>query len=161
MHICHVCDGLYASWRVKATLRYRFKTLDRKPRPRSQSYIGPTTVGPDIIHYIYIYMKLEPHPVLSTHPPSPQHPPTNLHHHCILLPRPSIVTALYHPVPSTHTMQQSIPPPNVHLGVEYTCVSKPTLNCSKALLVAFKICEWVTDKLLLQKEVHCQTIDGF
>ena len=40
MHICHVCDGLYASWRVKATLRYRFKTLDRKPRPRSQSYIG-------------------------------------------------------------------------------------------------------------------------
>ena len=28
-------------------LRYRFKTLDRKPRPRSQSYIGPTTVGPD------------------------------------------------------------------------------------------------------------------
>ena len=43
----HVCDGLYASWRVKATLRYRFKTLDRKPRPRSQSYIGPTTVGPD------------------------------------------------------------------------------------------------------------------
>ena len=48
VHICHVCDGLYASWRVKATLRYRFKTLDRKPRPRSQSYIGPTTVGPDI-----------------------------------------------------------------------------------------------------------------
>ena len=34
-----------------ATLHYRFKTLDRKPRPpkpiRSQSYIGPTTVGPD------------------------------------------------------------------------------------------------------------------
>ena len=48
MHICHVCDGLYASRRVKATLRYRFKTLNRKPRPRSQSYIGPTTVGPDI-----------------------------------------------------------------------------------------------------------------
>ena len=47
VHICHVCDGLYASSRVKATLRYRFKTLDRKPRPRSQSYIGPTTVGPD------------------------------------------------------------------------------------------------------------------
>ena len=47
MHICHVCDGLYARWRVKATLRYHFKTLDRKPRPRSQSYIGPTTVGPD------------------------------------------------------------------------------------------------------------------
>ena len=47
VHICYVCDGLYASWRVKATLRYRFKTLDRKPRPRSQSYIGPTTVGPD------------------------------------------------------------------------------------------------------------------
>ena len=48
VHICHVCDGLYASWRVKATLLYRFKTLDRKPRPRSQSYIRPTTVGPDI-----------------------------------------------------------------------------------------------------------------
>ena len=47
MHIGHVCDGLYASWRVKATLRYRFRTLDRKPRPRSQSYIGPTTVGFD------------------------------------------------------------------------------------------------------------------
>ena len=28
-------------------LRYRFKTIDRKPRPQSQSYIGPTTVGPD------------------------------------------------------------------------------------------------------------------
>ena len=48
VHICHVCDGLYASWRVKATPRYRFITLVRKPRPRSQSYIGPTTVGPDI-----------------------------------------------------------------------------------------------------------------
>ena len=51
VHICHVCDGLYASWRVKATLRYHFKTIDRKPRPlklvRSQSYIGPTTVGPN------------------------------------------------------------------------------------------------------------------
>ena len=51
VHICHVCDGLYASWRVMAMLRYRFKTLDRNPRPlkpiRSQSYIGPTTVGPD------------------------------------------------------------------------------------------------------------------
>ena len=47
VHICHVCDGLYARWRVKATLRYHFKTLDQKPRPRSQSYIGPTTVGPD------------------------------------------------------------------------------------------------------------------
>ena len=53
VHICYVCDRLYTSWRVKATLRYRFKTLDRKPRPpkpiRRQSYIGPTTVGPDII----------------------------------------------------------------------------------------------------------------
>ena len=52
VHIRHVCDGLYASWRVKATLRYRFKTLDRKPRPpkpiRSQSYIGPTTVGDNV-----------------------------------------------------------------------------------------------------------------
>ena len=47
VRICHVCDGLYASWRVMATLRYRIKTLDRKPRPRSQSYIGPTVVGPD------------------------------------------------------------------------------------------------------------------
>ena len=37
----------YASWRVKATLRYCFKTLDRKPRPRSQSYTESTTVGPD------------------------------------------------------------------------------------------------------------------
>ena len=53
VHICHVCDGLYASWRVKATLRYRFKTLDRKPRPRSQSYIGSTTVGPDTPHSTY------------------------------------------------------------------------------------------------------------
>ena len=48
VHICYVCDRLYTSWRVKATLRYRFKTLDRKPRPpkpiRSQSYIGPTVV---------------------------------------------------------------------------------------------------------------------
>ena len=35
VHICHVFDGLYASGRVKATLRYRFKTLDRKPRPRT------------------------------------------------------------------------------------------------------------------------------
>ena len=50
VYICHVCDGLYANWRVKATLRYRFKTLDRKPRPRSQSYIGPTTVGPDCMY---------------------------------------------------------------------------------------------------------------
>ena len=51
VHICYVCDGLNTSWRVKATLRYRFKTLDRKPHPskpiRSQSYVGPTTVGPD------------------------------------------------------------------------------------------------------------------
>ena len=35
-----------------ATLRYRFKTLDEKTRPlkpiRSQSYIGPTTMGPDV-----------------------------------------------------------------------------------------------------------------
>ena len=38
------------SWRAKATLRDRltFKTNDRKPLPRSQSYTGPTTVGPDI-----------------------------------------------------------------------------------------------------------------
>ena len=50
VHICHVCDGLYASWRVYQTLRYRFKTLDRKPRPQSQSYIGPTAVGPDYLH---------------------------------------------------------------------------------------------------------------
>ena len=52
VHISHVCDGLYTSWPVKAMLRYRFKTLDPIPRPpnqiRSQSYIGPTTVGPDV-----------------------------------------------------------------------------------------------------------------
>ena len=72
VHISHVCDGLYyTSWRVKATLRYRFKTLDPKPRSpkqiRRQSYIGPPTVGPDNIMnkvctrqfnkiYIYIYI---------------------------------------------------------------------------------------------------------
>ena len=60
VHICHVCDGLYASWRVKATLRYCFKTLDQKPRPRSQSYIGPTTVGPDLMNSNWkLYFKLE------------------------------------------------------------------------------------------------------
>ena len=42
VHIGHVFDGLYASWRVKATLRYRFKKLYLKQRPQSQSYIGPT-----------------------------------------------------------------------------------------------------------------------
>ena len=59
VHICHVCDGLYASRRVKATRRYRFKTLDRKPRPRSQSYKGPTTVGPDTFCYSFHSLKCE------------------------------------------------------------------------------------------------------
>ena len=61
VHVCHVCD---TSWRVKATLRYCFKTLDRKPRPRSQSYIGPTTVGPvwDVIR-----AKTTPHIVYDAH----------------------------------------------------------------------------------------------
>ena len=35
-----VVDRIYTSGRVEATLRYRFKTPDRKPRPRSQSYVG-------------------------------------------------------------------------------------------------------------------------
>ena len=42
VHICHIFDGLYVNWRVKAMLHYHFKMLDRKPRPQSQSYIGPT-----------------------------------------------------------------------------------------------------------------------
>ena len=50
--VMFVMDYMRAAWRVKATLRYRFKTLDRKPHPlkpiRSQSYTGPTTVGPDL-----------------------------------------------------------------------------------------------------------------
>ena len=28
VYICYVCDRLYTSWRVKATLRYRFNSLD-------------------------------------------------------------------------------------------------------------------------------------
>ena len=42
VHICHVCDGLYASWRVKATLRYRFKTLDRNHAHEANSTYDPT-----------------------------------------------------------------------------------------------------------------------
>ena len=45
VHIGSVFDRLYASERVEATHRNRFKTLDRKLRPRSQSYIGLTSVG--------------------------------------------------------------------------------------------------------------------
>ena len=33
-----------ASWHIKAMLQYRFQMLERKPRPRSQSYIRPTSV---------------------------------------------------------------------------------------------------------------------
>ena len=58
VHISHVCDRLYTSSGVKATLRYRFKTLDPKPRPpkqiRRQSYIGPTTVGTDKCYDDYL-----------------------------------------------------------------------------------------------------------
>ena len=40
--IVSVFCWIYASGREKATLGYRYKTLDRKPCPWSQSYIGPT-----------------------------------------------------------------------------------------------------------------------
>ena len=46
VHICCVFDRLYVSERVEVTLHYRYKPLDQKPRPQSQSYIGPTSVGP-------------------------------------------------------------------------------------------------------------------
>ena len=56
VHICHVCDGLCTSWRAKAMLRYRFKKLDRKPRPRSQSYIGASNVRGDLIIYLQCFI---------------------------------------------------------------------------------------------------------
>ena len=36
-----IMSFLYASERVKPTLRHRFKMLDKKPCPWRQSYIGP------------------------------------------------------------------------------------------------------------------------
>ena len=36
-----------SDWQVATKRIFFFLTLDRKPRLRSQSYIGPTTVGPD------------------------------------------------------------------------------------------------------------------
>ena len=38
-----------SDWQVATKSIFFFLTLDRKPRLRSQSYIGPTTVGPDEI----------------------------------------------------------------------------------------------------------------
>ena len=51
-HRTMMCTVVYtylmcASWHIKAMLQYRFQTLERKPCPRSQSYIRPTSVGPD------------------------------------------------------------------------------------------------------------------
>ena len=42
VHICYVCDGLYTSWRVKATLRYRFKRSIANHAHLSQSEADPT-----------------------------------------------------------------------------------------------------------------------
>ena len=54
-----MCILLNASWHIKAMLWYRFQTLEQKPRPRSQSYIRPTSVGPDTTSFP------SPHPLSS------------------------------------------------------------------------------------------------
>ena len=48
VHICHACDGLYGEGNASLLfLNAQSKTTPTKPI-RSQSYIGPTTVGPDM-----------------------------------------------------------------------------------------------------------------
>ena len=42
-----VLGRFYSDWQVATHCIFCFLTLDRKPRLRSQSYIGPTIVGPD------------------------------------------------------------------------------------------------------------------
>ena len=55
-----ICTYLMcASWHIKAMLQYRFQTLERKPRPWSQSYIRPTSVVPDTMLFP------SPHPLSS------------------------------------------------------------------------------------------------
>ena len=43
-----VLGRFYSDWQVATKRIFCFLTLDRKPRLRSQSYIGPTAVGPDL-----------------------------------------------------------------------------------------------------------------
>ena len=43
-----ILGRFYSDWQVAAKHLFCFLTLDRKPRLRSQSCIGPTTVGPDM-----------------------------------------------------------------------------------------------------------------
>ena len=43
-----VLGRFYSDWQVATKRILCFLTLDRKPRLRSQSYIGPTIVGPDL-----------------------------------------------------------------------------------------------------------------
>ena len=43
-----VLGRFYSDWQVATKGIFCFLTLDRKPRLRSQSYIGPTIVGPDM-----------------------------------------------------------------------------------------------------------------
>ena len=108
VHICHVCDGLYASWRVKTTLRYRFKTLDRKPRP----YHHPTTpTPPSSLPHPHHPPHYHTHTTLTTTPtppsslPHPHHPP---HYHAyttLLTTTPTPSSSLPHPhhPPHYHT----------------------------------------------------------
>ena len=42
-----VLGRFYSDWQVATKRIFCFLTLDRKPRLRSQSYIGPTAVGPN------------------------------------------------------------------------------------------------------------------